>query len=30
MVMRAMRDSAKWVMLLLSIAFVGWLVTAKR
>lgn len=26
MVMRAMRDSAKWVMLLLSIAFVGWLV----
>ena len=26
MVMGAMRDSAKWVMLLLSIAFVGWLV----
>ena len=26
MVMRAMRDSAKWVMLILSIAFVGWLV----
>ncbi len=26
MVMRAMRDSAKWMMLLLSIAFVGWLV----
>jgi peptidyl-prolyl cis-trans isomerase D len=26
MVMRAMRDSAKWVMLVLSIAFVGWLV----
>jgi parvulin-like peptidyl-prolyl isomerase len=26
MVMRAMRNSAKWVMLILSIAFVGWLV----
>ncbi len=26
MVMRAMRDSAKWVMLILSVAFVGWLV----
>lgn len=26
MVMRAMRDSAKWVMLILSLAFVGWLV----
>lgn len=26
MVMRAMRDSAKWVMLILALAFVGWLV----
>ncbi len=26
MVMRAMRDSAKWVMLILAVAFVGWLV----
>lgn len=26
LIMRAMRDSAKWVMLILAIAFVGWLV----